>query len=142
MIGNIRPAMDDAWRNDQHVSDLQLDFVCANRQAAAARTVRATIRVGRAVTATDNMAIDERRAAAGDDVIAFGLIVMRNGARNGVRRWSCHLLSTRDGLGRSLRIAPPGGRRGRRGSGGGAMNDAQLHAPAVADVDDPRILIS
>ena len=31
--------------------------------------------------AIDDMAINERRAAAGDDVIAFGLIVMRNGAR-------------------------------------------------------------
>ena len=26
MIGNIDPAMDDARRNDQHVTDLQLDF--------------------------------------------------------------------------------------------------------------------
>jgi hypothetical protein len=32
------------------------------------------------------MAINERRAAAGDDVIAFGLIIMRNGARNCIRR--------------------------------------------------------
>jgi len=31
------------------------------------------------------MAINERRAAAGDDVIAFGLIIMRNGARNCIR---------------------------------------------------------
>ena len=80
MIGNIGPAVYYARRNDQHVTDLQLDFACANRQATAARTVRSAVGVGRAVPAIDDMAINERRAAAGDDVIAFGLIVMRNGA--------------------------------------------------------------
>ena len=48
MIGNIGPAMYDARRNDQHVTDLQLDFACTNRQAAAARTVRYAVGVGRA----------------------------------------------------------------------------------------------
>src|SRR5438093_11619125 len=88
------------------------------------------------------MAINERRAAAGDDVIAFGLIVMRNGARNRIRRRICDLLSTRDGLGRCLGIAPPAGRRGGRVPSGGAMNDAQLPAPAVADNDNPGILVA
>src|SRR5206468_9083406 len=103
-----------------------------------ARTVRSAVGVGRTLPAIDDMAINERRAAAGDDVIAFGLIVVRNGARNGIRRRICHLLSTRDGLG----IAPPGGRRGRRVPSGGAMNDAQLHTPAVADIDNPGILVT
>src|SRR5205809_786159 len=88
------------------------------------------------------MAINERRAAAGDDVIAFGLIVMCNGARNGIRRRSCHLFSTRYRLGRCLSVAPPGGRRGRRVPSGGAMNDAQLHAPAVADIDNLGVLVT
>src|SRR5205809_7663514 len=68
MIGNIEPAMDDARRNDQHVTDLQLDFACANRHAAAAaRTVRSAVRIVRAAPAVDDLAIDERDAAAGDD---------------------------------------------------------------------------
>src|SRR5437870_1653332 len=70
MIGNISPAMDDAGRNDQDVADLQLDLARANRQAAAARTVRSTIRIGGTVPAIDDMAVNERRAAAGHDVIA------------------------------------------------------------------------
>ena len=82
MIGNIGPAMYYARRNDQHVTDLQLDFARANRQPAAARTIRSAVGVGRAVPAIDDMAINERRAAAGDDVIAFGLIIMRNATRN------------------------------------------------------------
>jgi hypothetical protein len=88
------------------------------------------------------MAINERRAAAGDDVIAFGLIVMRNGARNCIRRRICHSFSTRDGLGRCLGTARPGRRCGRLVPSGGAMNDAQLHAPGVADIDNPRILVT
>src|SRR5216117_3332996 len=39
MIGNIGPAMYYARRNDQHVTDLQLDFARANRQSAAPWTV-------------------------------------------------------------------------------------------------------
>src|SRR5215510_11546017 len=89
MIGNISPSMYDARRNDQNVTNLQLDFARANRQAAATRTVRSAVRVGRAVPAIDDMAINERRAAAGDDVIAFGLIIMRNGARNCICRRIC-----------------------------------------------------
>src|SRR3982074_962405 len=77
-----------------------------------------------------------------DDVIAFGLIIMRNGARNCIRRRICHSFSTRDGLGRCLGIARRGGRCGRRVASGGAMNDAQLHAPAVADIDNPGILVT
>src|SRR6266568_1740604 len=67
VIGNIGPAMYDARRNDQRVTDLQLDFSRANRQTAAAGTVRSAVGVGRAFPAVDNLAIDERRAAAGDD---------------------------------------------------------------------------
>src|SRR5258708_19009049 len=119
-----------AGRNDQHVAALQRGFAGATRQAAAARTVRSAVGVGRAVPAIDDMAIDEPRAAAGDDVIAFGLIIMRDGARNCIRRRICHLLSTRDGLGRSAGIARPGGWRGWRVPSGGAINDAQLPAPA------------
>src|SRR3954464_6895758 len=82
MIGDIGPAMDDAGWNDQHVTDLQLDFACANGEPAAAGTVWSAVRVRRALAAVDDMAIDERRAAAGHDVIALRLVVMRNGARN------------------------------------------------------------
>src|SRR5579871_2547020 len=86
------------------------------------------------------MAINERRAAAGDDVIAFSLIVMRNGARNRIRRRTCHLLTARDGLGRGLAL--PGRWRGRRVPRGGTMNDPQLHAPAIADIDHFGILVT
>src|SRR5438132_8566303 len=55
MIGNVEPAMNDAGRNDQHVTDLQLDFTRANRHAAAtARTVRSAVWVVRAAPAVDN----------------------------------------------------------------------------------------
>src|SRR5438046_10619758 len=74
VIGNIGPAMYDARRNDQSVTDLQLDFSRANRQTAAAGTVRSAVGIGRAFPAVDNLAIDERHAAARDDVIAFGLV--------------------------------------------------------------------
>src|SRR5262245_52544597 len=67
---------------------------------------------------------------------------MRDGARNGIRWRICHSFSTRDGLGRCLRIARPGGRRGWRVPSGGAMNDAQLHAPPVADIDNPGIFVA
>ena len=107
MIGNIEPAMDDARRNDQDVTDLQLDFACTDRHAtAAARTVRSAVGVVRAVPAVEKLAIDERRAAAGDDVIAFGLIVMRDGALKCVRRRIGTLFSTRDRRGRCLRPPP------------------------------------
>jgi hypothetical protein len=62
MIGNVGPAMYDARRNDQRVTDLQLDFACANRQAAAARTVRSPVGVGRAVPVIDDMASGESDA--------------------------------------------------------------------------------
>src|SRR5258705_364483 len=48
-------------------------------------------------------------AAAGDDVIAFGLIVVRDGALKCVRRRIGHLFSTRGRLARSLSIASAGG---------------------------------
>src|SRR5262249_60633542 len=114
-----RHAMYPARRTDKPITDLQLDFACPNRQAAAARTVRSAVGVGRAVTAVDDMAVNERRAAAGDDVIALRLIVVGNGARNGIRRRICRLFPTRNGLGRCLSIAPPGGRGGRRIPSGG-----------------------
>src|SRR5262245_17125263 len=101
MIGNVEPAMDDARRNDQHVTDLQLDFACANRHtAAAARAVRSAVGVVRAAPTVDNFAVNERRAAAGDDVIAFGLVVVRDGALKCVRRRTGHLFSTRGRWGR------------------------------------------
>jgi hypothetical protein len=39
--------------------------------------------------------IKEWKPAEKDDVIAFGLIIMRNGFRNCIRRRICHLFSTR-----------------------------------------------
>src|SRR5262245_63509890 len=55
MIGNVEPAMNDARRNDQHVTDLQLDFARANRDAAAtARTVRSAVWVVGAAPAVDD----------------------------------------------------------------------------------------
>src|SRR5207245_9655541 len=97
-------------RNDQHVTDLQLAFTRANRHAAAtARTVRSAVWVVRAAPAVDNLAVNERRAASGDDVIAFGLIVVRDGALKCVRRRIGHLFSTRRRLGRSLSTASAGG---------------------------------
>ena len=104
--------------------------------------------------AVDNLAVNERRAAAGDDVIALGLIVVRDGALKCVRRRIGHLFSTRGRWGRSLGIATTGGSRCIASTGGQpglpdrhhallrAMNDAQLHAPAVADIDDPGILVT
>src|SRR5262249_13662501 len=119
MIGNIGPAMDDARRNDQHVTDLQLDFAGANRHAAAAaRTVRSAVGVVHAAPAVDNTAVNERRAAAGDDVIAFGLIVVRDGALKCVRWRIGHLFSARGRLGRSLGIATTGGSLGIATTGG------------------------
>src|SRR5436190_16945687 len=163
MIGNVEPTMDDARRNDQHVTDLQLDFASANRHAAAAaRTVRSAVGVVRAAPAVDNLAVDERRAGSGDDVIAFGLIVVRDGALKCVRRRIGHLFSTRGRWGRSLSIASAGGlgiattgsgSRGIAATAGlsglagrqhvllRAMNDAQLHAPAIADIDNPGVLV-
>src|SRR5258706_13138275 len=35
VIGNIEPAMNHARGNDQHITDLQLDFAEANRHALA-----------------------------------------------------------------------------------------------------------
>src|SRR5438094_7719804 len=58
VIGNIGPAMYHAGRNDQDVTDLQLDFSRANRQTAAAGTVRSAVGIGGAFPAVDNLAID------------------------------------------------------------------------------------
>src|SRR5262249_4434821 len=161
MIGNVEPAMNDARRDDQHVTDFQLDFACANCHAAATtRAVRSAVRVVRAAPAVDDLAVDERRAAAGDDVIAFGLIVVRDGALKCVCRRIGHLLSARGRLSRSLSIASArglgaattGAAPGIAAAAGSlsladrqhvllrAMNDAQLHAPAIADIDDPGVL--
>src|SRR5262245_34952432 len=109
MIGTIEPAMYDARRTDQHVSDLHLAFACANRPTAAApRTVRSAVVVVRAAPAVHNLAINERRATAGDDVIALGLKVVRDGALKCVRRRIGHLFSARGCRGRSLGIATTG----------------------------------
>src|SRR4051812_14401174 len=63
----------------------------------------------RAAPAVDHRAVNERRAAAGDDVIAFGLIVVRDRALKCVRRRIGDLFSTRRRLGRSLSSAAAGG---------------------------------
>src|SRR5262245_38671723 len=143
MIRNIEPPMNDARRNDEHVADLQLDFACANRHAAsAARTVRSAVGVVRAAPAVDNFSVNERRAGTGDNVIALGLIVVRDGALKCVRWRIGHLFSTRRRWGRSLGIATTSGSLGIASTAGSlssgltdrhhfllpAMNDAQLHA--------------
>src|SRR4030095_11494084 len=110
------------------------------RAAAAARTVRSAVGVVRAAPAVHNLAVNERRATAGDDVIALGLKVVRDGALKCVRRRIGHLFSTRGRLGRSLGIATTGGGSLCIASPAGslslpdrhhallrAMNDAQLH---------------
>src|SRR4029453_5413806 len=107
--------------------------------AGGARAVRAAVGVVRAAPAVHNLAINERRATAGDDVIALGLKVVRDGALKGVRRRIGHLFSTRGRLGRSLGIATTGGSLciaspasslslpDRHHALLRAMNDAQLH---------------
>src|SRR6185369_15722815 len=122
--------------------------------AAAARTVRSAVGVVGIAPAVHNLAVDERRAAAGDNVIALGLIVVRDGPLKCVRRRIGHLFSTRGRWGRGLGIALSGGGRCIASTAGGlglpdrhhallrAMNDAQLHAPAVANIDNPRILVT
>src|SRR5262245_29241189 len=68
MIGNIEPAMYDARRNDQHITDLQFDFARADGHAAtAARAVRSAVGIVGAPPAVDDLPIDERRPAARDD---------------------------------------------------------------------------
>src|SRR5262249_59722661 len=123
--------------------------------AAGAGTVGSAIGIVRASPAVDDLAVDERRAAAGDDEITLRLPVMGNGALKCVRRRTGHLFSARGGLRSGLSIASTTGSLGIATPGGtlgvtaarrslpdrhhvllGAMDDAQFHAPAVADVDN------
>src|SRR5258708_38346227 len=102
-MGSVVQAGDAPGWNDEHVADFQLDLGWANRHAtAAAGAVRSAVRVVRAVPAIDERAVDEPDAAAGDDQIAFGLVVVRDRPAKCVPRGIGHLLSTRDG--RRLRI--------------------------------------
>src|SRR5262245_22657603 len=123
--------------------------------------VRSAVRIVRALPAVEELAIDECDAAPRHDVVALCLIVVRDGALQGVPRRVGVLCSTRDrwrrvaSSSRTCRrrgIAATSRRRSTASSGSGlrnrhdlllpAVNDAQLHAPAVADIDNPGVLVT
>src|SRR3954454_6284548 len=126
VIGDGRPAVRHAGRDDDDIANLHvaLDDVVAADLAAAARAVQRGrhLGVGGRRAGVDDPAAGPHRAGARHDVVALGLLVVRNAA--GAAR-GAGLVTALLGVGGRRRTAT----RGRRGGGGGsaglaAMNDA------------------
>ena len=133
VIGDIKPPVDHSRRDDDNVARFHFDFFHAIGHAGAGWSVWPTrIVILVAVASIHDVAIGERRSAAGDDVIALGLEIVNDAPWRSAGRKGGHLAPT--GFGRRCRGGcVGGGRRRRRIPSGGAMNHADREILVSSD---------
>src|SRR5262249_9104901 len=99
VIADLAPPVRYAGRDDDDVAGLDhlLDHVGADRGTAARRTVQDLGHLGvrPRLAAVADFAAGHRRAAAGDDQVALGLLIVRDHARRAAARWRRRLFAAR-----------------------------------------------